>query len=120
MKTTTSSSWQQIERFYEELIDKYQWQQQPMLMLVRSLIERGFSRKYWPLTSHAALGVSTVEKYEDLCQNRVVFVSYDDKTDSFAISFQAVIGDTVTEKHCSRAITEQQIEEIEEWLSNAI
>ena len=71
-----SEYWQEVPSFYRELIDRYGWNQTPMLELVELLGRSSWADSIYPSTSHEALGLSKHERYEERLRAPMVYVQY--------------------------------------------
>ena len=95
MTTETTEKWERILLFYRELIDKYGWQQEPMLEFSAWLSTSKNAEFVFPSTSLAALGLSTVELYEERLQRPMVYIDYVSQQHRFVIHWQRGQGDEV-------------------------
>ncbi len=109
--------WTTIIDFYNELIDKYKWPQKPMLEFIIELEKIGFYNKYWPSTSHEALGLNLEKEYEKRLESRMVYIVYKSDSNKFQISFQAGQGNEIRKKVCGKNLTKSDLKEIENWLT---
>lgn len=63
-KIDKNKEWEKIIKFYEDLIQINNWNQKPMLNLVKDLKAKGFWEKYFPSTSHEVLGIFLKPKFK--------------------------------------------------------
>ena len=110
-----SEYWQQMPSFYRELIDRYGWNQAAMLELVERLARSTWADSVYPSTSHAALGLSLHEHYEDRLGASMVYLQYNGTTDTFEVIYQVGQGHTVSSELCPR-VDDPAWERILAWL----
>lgn len=110
-------TWNEMIDFYEELISKYNWKQEPMLKFVHSLKTVDFWDKYFASGSHSALGLSLF----DISQNfgkRIVYIEYQSKTDNFQVFFQQKQQTVLKELSCGSSINQNILNQIDDFLLN--
>ncbi|WP_169977666.1 hypothetical protein [Tautonia rosea] len=79
--------WEDIDAFYEELIEDYGWRQEPMRAFASWLASGPYGQVLVPSTSHEALGLSTVSAFEDRLKRPMVFVLYDGHRRRFLVRY---------------------------------
>ena len=109
--------WTKIEKFYKELVDVYHWDQRPMIDLLSTLKLNGFYDKYFPSTSHEALGLCTVDKYDERLERPMVYLVYNMKSKIFEGHFQQGQGATVKQENLGKEISRRILDSVEDWLS---
>jgi hypothetical protein len=109
--------WTKIEKFYKELVDVYHWDQGPMIDLLSTLKLNGFYEKYFPSTSHEALGLCTVDKYDERLDLPMVYLVYNMKSEIFEGHFQHGQGTTVKQENLGKEVSRSTLDSVEEWLS---
>ena len=117
-KLNKITKWNETIEFYNDLIDNYKWEQKPMLSLIEELREMKLWDKYYPSTSHEALGLSFEFDNDIRFEMPMVFIIYKFKTDNFEIHYQKGEGNTHSEIKCGNKITQENINSIETWLSD--
>ncbi len=117
-KINKTTEWNKIIEFYTDLIDNYKWEQKPMLNLIEQLREMKLWDKYYPSTSHEALGLSFEFDIEKRFTMPMVFIIYKSKTDNFEIHYQKGEGNTHSELNCGNKVMHEDLNSIETWLSN--
>ncbi len=111
-----NEQWTIIEKFYQELVDVYHWDQQPMIKLLATLKFNGFYDKYFPSTSHEALGLCMVDKYDERLNQPMVYLAYNMKLEIFEAHFQQGQGVTVKQENLGKEISRSMLDSFEEWL----
>jgi hypothetical protein len=114
---TKKELWNENLQFYEELVNKYKWEQKPMIELIQSFEKVGFHEKFYPSNSHESLGLSTVDNFEERLFLPMVYITYQAKSNTFKLTFQKGQGKTMLED-CVVTINETTISEIEKWVLN--
>ena len=112
------AEWEKIIDFYNDLIDNYKWEQKPMLTLIDNLKKIDFWNKYFPSTSHEALGLSVEFESDKRFELPMISVIYKSKTKEFEIQYQKGQGNTTLEKNCGTELIQNDFLEIEKWLSD--
>lgn len=79
--------WEDIDTFYEELIEDYGWRQEPMRAFASRLGSGPYGQVLVPSTSHEALGLSTVSVFDDQPPRPMVFVLYDGHRRRFLVRY---------------------------------
>jgi hypothetical protein len=108
--------WLKIVNFYDELVNKDNWKQKPMISLMNKLRMQGFWEKYYPSTSHESLGISRKYNYEDRCESPMVYLQYQSNQDEFIIHYQEGQGNQIKEENCGNSVSETELQKIENWL----
>jgi hypothetical protein len=114
---TKQELWTENLEFYQELVTKNKWQQEPMIELIHYFDKVGICEKYFPSNSHESLGLSTDDNYEQRLVLPMVYITYQSKTNSFMLTFQKGQGTTVSEEDCRANLNALPISKIEQWLS---
>jgi hypothetical protein len=112
------AEWEKTIEFYNDLIDNYRWEQKPMLKLIDALKKVDFWNKYFPSTSHEALGLSLEFESDKRFEMPMVYIIYKSKNKEFEIQYQKGQGNTILEKNCGTELTQIDFKEIEKWLSD--
>ena len=112
------AEWKKTIEFYIDLIDNYKWEQKPMLELINILKKVDFWNKYFPSTSHEALGLSLEFDSDKRFEMPMVYIIYKSKNKEFEIQYQKGQGNTTLEKNCGTELTQNDFLEIENWLSD--
>jgi len=108
--------WHEVLSFYRDLIDQYGWNQRPMLELVEQVMHSPWVEKIYPSTSHAALGISLHEHYEQRVNSPMVYILYLGNGDMFEVIYQRGQGDTVySEPHLQ--VDDKVWECVVDWVS---
>ncbi len=115
---TREELWTEQISFYQDLINKYKFEQKPMLFLIEKLHEAGLCEKLFPSNSHEALGLSLFDNYEDRCVNPMIYVSYKPRTNLFTIYYQAGQGKTISNETAQIDLTQYDLSKIASWLTN--
>ena len=110
-------AWNDIIKFFNDLIEVYNWEQELKLELVKAIKLRGFWQAYYPFTSHAALCLSNQFTYDEVCENPLVGIGYESSKNKFIVTFHTARNTNVTEKDCGEIISESDFKQIEDWLS---
>jgi hypothetical protein len=110
-------TWNEMIDFYEELISKYNWKQEPMLEFVNSLKVIGFWDKYFASGSHSALGLSLFDISENFGK-RIVYIEYQSKIDNFQMFFQQE-QKVFKELSCGSSINQNILNQIDDFLLNS-
>ena len=113
-----TAEWKRIIEFYNDLIDNYNWDQKPILKLIDQLKELEFWNKYFPSTSHEALGLSTEFDSDIRFEMPMVYIVYKSKLKAFEIHYQKGQGNTTLTKNCGTELAQTDFLEIEKWLSD--
>lgn len=113
---TKEELWVENRQFYQELVEKHHWKQGPMIDLIDLLEEAGFCTKFYPSSSHEALGLSTAKEYLQRCERNMVYIVYKSNTDSFEVHYQRGQGNTERKEICDRKEIFSKFDEIESWL----
>lgn len=113
-----TAEWNRIIEFYNNLIDNYNWDQKPILKLIEQLKELEFWNKYFPSTSHEALGLSTEFNSEKRFEMPMIYIVYKAKLKAFEIHYQKGQGNTILTKNCGAELSKKDVHEIEKWLSD--
>jgi hypothetical protein len=113
---TRKELWNENLQFYQELVTKYDWDQQPMIELIQRFETVGLCKKFFPSNSHEALGLSRADNYEQRLLLPMVYITYQSKTNTFKLTFQKGQGKTINEENCGPHIDSQTISKIEDWL----
>ena len=77
-----------------------------------------FWNKYFPSTSHEALGLSLEFESDKRFEMPMVYIVYKSKSKEFEIQYQKGQGNTTLEKNCGTELTQIDFTEIEKWLSD--
>lgn len=109
--------WAKIEKFYQELVDVYHWDQRPMIDLLSTLKLSGFYDKYFPSISHEALGLCTVDRYDERLERPMIYLVYNMKSKIFEAHFQQGQGVTLKQENLGEEINRKTLDAFEEWLS---
>jgi hypothetical protein len=109
--------WTKIEKFYQELVDVYHWDQRPMINLLATLKLNRFYDKYFPSTSHEALGLCTVDQYNERLEQPMIYLFYNMKAEIFEARYQRGQGKTVKQENLGKEINRNMLNSFEEWLS---
>ena len=112
------AEWKKTIEFYIDLIDNYKWEQKPMLELIDILKKVDFWNKYFPSTSHEALGLRLEFDSHKRFEMPMVYIIYKSKNKEFEIQYQKGQGNTTLEKNCGTELTQNDFLEIENWLSD--
>ncbi len=96
--------WNENLEFYQELVIKYKWQQEPMIDLILYFDKIGICEKYFTSNSHESLGLSTADNYEQRLVLPMAYVTYQQKTNTFKLTFQNGQGRTLSEEDCDTTI----------------
>lgn len=110
------NSWDGIRQSYQELVEKYHWQQEPMLVLLEQLRQAGFYERFYASASHEALGVSTAAEYQQRLVSNMVYIIYNSTADKFAIHYQQGQGNTRRRETCAPELIAARFEAIVSWL----
>ncbi|RTQ52532.1 hypothetical protein EJV47_05845 [Hymenobacter gummosus] len=110
------SSWIGMRQFYQELIEKYHWQQEPMIVLLDQLRQAKFHEKFYASGSHEAVGVSTAAEYLQRLVNNMVYIVYNPAADRFELHYQQGQGNTKRTETCAPKFIASRFEAIESWL----
>ena len=112
------AKWEKIIEFYNDLIENHKWEQKPMLKLIENFKKANFWNKYFPSTSHEALGLSLEFDSDKRFEMRMVYIIYKSKKKEFEIQYQKGQGNTTLEKNCGTELAKNDFLEIENWLSD--
>lgn len=82
-----SDRWEDIDAFYEELIEDHGWRQEPMRAFASRLASGPHGEVLVPSTSHEALGLSTASGFDDRLDRPMVFVLYDGHRRRFLVRY---------------------------------
>ena len=110
--------WEKTIEFYIDLIDNYKWEQKPMLELIDILKKVDFWNKYFPSTSHEALGLSLEFDSDKRFEMPMAYIIYRSKNKEFEIQYQKGQGNTTLEKNCGTELSKIDFLEIDKWLSD--
>ena len=112
------AEWKKTIEFYIDLIDNYKWEQKPMLELIDILKKIDFWNKYFPSTTHEALGLSLEFDSDKRFEMPMVYIIYKSKNKEFEIQYQKGQGNTTLEKNCGTELSQIDFLEIDKWLSD--
>jgi hypothetical protein len=115
---TKEDLWNKNLEFYQELVTKNKWQQEPMIELIQYFDKIGICEKYFPSNSHESLGLSTADNYEQRLELPMVYITYHPRSNTFKLTFQKGQGATLSEEDCSTVMNALTISRIEKWLSD--
>ena len=115
---TKKDLWNENLEFYQELVTKYKWQQEPMIELIHYFDKVGICEKYFPSNSHESLGLSTTDNYEQRLVLPMVYITFQARTNTFKLTFQKGQGMTLNEEDCGATLNALAISKIEQWLSD--
>jgi hypothetical protein len=115
---TKQDLWKANLEFYQELVTKHKWQQEPMIELIHYFDKVGICEKYFPSNSHESLGLSTADNYKQRLVLPMVYITYQAKTNTFKLTFQKGQGTTLNEEDCGVTLNDFAISKIEQWLSD--
>ena len=118
MSDVASEEWTAMAGWYEILIDKCGWQQEPMLEFVRWLAASEYATRLHPSQSHHWLGLSLVRDYSERRMQRIVFIGYADN--EFDVSYLERVGGKTARFEKVRSPREPAVlERIEAWLTSS-
>jgi hypothetical protein len=112
------AKWKKIIEFYNDLIENHKWEQKPMLKLIENFKKVNFWNKYFPSTSHEALGLSLEFDSDKRFEMPMVYIIYKSKKKEFEIQYQKGQGNTTLAKNCGTELAKKDFLEIENWLSD--
>jgi hypothetical protein len=115
---TKQDPWKENLGFYQELVTKYKWQQEPMIELIKYFDKVGICEKYFPSNSHESLGLSTADNYEQRLLLPMVYITYQTMTNTLKLTFQKRQGTTLNEEDCGVTVDTLPISKIEHLLSD--
>jgi hypothetical protein len=113
---TKEELWVENRQFYQELVEKYHLDQEPMIDLIDQLGEAEYFAKFYPSNSHEALGLSTAHDYLQRCERNMVYIIYRPVTDRFEVLYQSGQGKTRRKELYDRNEILSRFSEIETWL----
>jgi hypothetical protein len=98
--TNKPELWQAATDFYQNLIDKHGWNQEPMLELVQWLSASEYANWFYPSTSHQYLCISPVATYPERCEAPIISVVYDSHHKHFVINYQNQHRESLSKVQC--------------------
>jgi hypothetical protein len=109
--------WAENIEFYKELVTKYYFQQELMIVLFPKLDEAGFFEKYYPSNSHESLGLSTEREFSLRRTKPMGYLTYLPKENSFEVTYQQGQGNIVNEENVGPLVLPKVLTKIDAWLS---
>lgn len=116
MASVPVEEWANLVGFYRQLIDKHGWRQQPMLEFASWLAASRHSQNLFPSTSHEALGLATVQTYEERLRQPVVYIVYSAHDEQFVVHYQDGQGKEVREEWVASPQTPEVFARILAWV----
>lgn len=116
LSMTREERWNESRQYYQELVEKYQLHQEPMIDIIDQLKAAGLCEKFYPSNSHEALGLSTVEEYSERRKKNMVYIIYKPRLEKFEIVYQSGQGNTVHSELCEQRDISSKFRSVEIWL----
>ncbi|QEC66945.1 hypothetical protein FRZ67_06395 [Panacibacter ginsenosidivorans] len=115
---TREELWKENIENYLELIDKYKWDQEPIIELINKLENYGLCKTFYPSNSHESLVLSMFNNYKERFDNPRVIITYVSLAKSFNIKFRDGQSTIVYDYNCESHLIENEIDKMKNWVSN--